>query len=324
MLDVLIDSLIDTLKLAPIIILVHLAIEFFERKTAGSKKLHRVLLSPAAPAVGAAVGIIPQCGFSVVSANLYATGKISLGTLLAVFIATSDEAIPILLSDITSAPKLLPLLLIKFVLAVAVGYIVHFAFKNGFKFGKSNDVPLKAEESACHDVHEHTDGNAPESECAQADEIPQADENVHELHGCHGHTVTGKKESFGSMLLHPLLHSFTVLGFIFLVNFLIGTAVYFIGEENIVGFLGKTKLIQPFVAALIGLIPNCAASVVITRLYAIGGLSLGAAVAGLSAGAGIGYAVLFKENKNVKENVLIVAFAYALCSLVGLIVNLIV
>ncbi len=308
MLNVLIDSLIDTLKLAPIIILVHLAIEFFERKVAGSKKMRKVLFSPAAPAVGAAVGIIPQCGFSVVSANLYAAGKISLGTLLAVFIATSDEAIPILLSDFSAAPKLLPLLIIKLVLAVAVGYIVHFAFKNGFKFKKSHDVPQNTDENE----HEHND------------ETPDEEESGHELHGCHGHTVTGKKESFGYILLHPLLHSFTVLGFIFIVNFLIGTAVYFIGEESIVEFLSKTELIQPFVAALIGLIPNCAASVVITRLYAIGGLSLGAAVAGLSAGAGIGYAVLFKENANVKENVLIVVFAYALCSLAGLIINLIV
>lgn len=313
MLDVLIESLIDTLKLAPVLIIVYLLIELLERKFAGKIAKKQAMKSNVAPLIGAAVGIVPQCGFSVVSANLYAAGKITLGTLLAVFIATSDEAIPILLSDYTVAYKLIPLILIKFVLALVVGYIVHFAFKNGFKFGKKNTPGIQPDQSEPehneHDNDEHAEENGEETGI---------------VHGCHGHTVAGKKESFGSFLLHPLLHSFTVLGFIFAVNFILGTIVHFIGEETLTEFLRKTKYVQPFVSTLIGLIPNCAASVVITELYALGGLTLGSAVAGLSAGAGIGYAVLIKENKNVKETVAIIAFMYVLCSLVGLIINLIV
>ena len=142
------------------------------------------------------------------------------------------------------------------------------------------------------------------------------------MYGCHGHNVTGKS-SVKELILHPLLHSLTVLGFILAVNAVLGLIIYFVGEGRLTEFLGKTEILQPFVATLIGLIPNCAASVVITKLYAMGGLTLGSAVAGLSAGAGIGYAVLFKENKNLKENLLIVAFMYVVCVGAGLLTDLI-
>lgn len=317
--ETLLDALIDTLKLAPIIVATYILIELVESKFATRVTKSRALFSHAAPALGAAVGIVPQCGFSVVSANLYSARKISLGTLLAVFIATSDEAVPVLLADYTNAYKLLPLLAVKFVLALVVGYAVHFLCPHGFKFGKtaapatetpavSADKPSETAEIPAethdHAEHEHTD----------------RDDNA--VHGCHGHNVTGKS-SVKELILHPLLHSLTVLGFILAVNAVLGLIIYFVGEDRLTEFLGKTEILQPFVATLIGLIPNCAASVVITKLYAMGGLTLGSAVAGLSAGAGIGYAVLFKENKNLKENLLIVAFMYVVCVGAGLLTDLI-
>ena len=112
-----------------------------------------------------------------------------------------------------------------------------------------------------------------------------------------------------------------MLAFIFIVNLALGTIIFYVGEDALSAFLNRTVFLQPFFAALVGLIPNCAASVVISRLYALGSLSLGAAVAGLSAGAGLGYAVLFKENKNVKENLLIVLFVFAVCVLFGMAVD---
>ena len=317
--ETLLDALIDTLKLAPIIVATYILIELVESKFATRVTKSRALFSHAAPALGAAVGIVPQCGFSVVSANLYSARKISLGTLLAVFIATSDEAVPVLLADYTNAYKLLPLLAVKFVLALVVGYAVHFLCPHGFKSGKtaapatgtpavSADKPSETAEIPAethdHAEHEHTD----------------RDDNA--VHGCHGHNVTGKS-SVKELILHPLLHSLTVLGFIFAVNAVLGLIIYFVGEDRLTEFLGKTEILQPFVATLIGLIPNCAASVVITKLYAMGGLTLGSAVAGLSAGAGIGYAVLFKENKNLKENLFIVAFMYVVCVGAGLLTDLI-
>lgn len=316
--DTLLDALIDTLKLAPIIVATYILIELVENKFAARVTKSRALFSHAAPALGAAVGIVPQCGFSVVSANLYSAGKISLGTLLAVFIATSDEAVPVLLADYRNAYKLLPLLAVKFVLALIVGYAVHFLCPRGFKFGKTAaSAPETADSrSSLSENHDNeTDGGDDRDHETH-------DDSVRPVHGCHGHNVTGKT-GVKELVLHPLLHSLTVLGFILAVNVILGLTIYFVGEDRLTEFLGKTEILQPFVATLIGLIPNCAASVVITKLYAIGGLTLGSAVAGLSAGAGIGYAVLFKENKNLKENVTIVAFMYVVCVAAGFLTDFI-
>ncbi len=373
--EVISDSILDTLKLAPFIVAVYLVIEIAERKAAGRFATGKVLFSPVAPLVGAAAGIVPQCGFSVVSANLYSAGKITLGTLVAVFIATSDEAIPVILADYTAAPKLIPLILIKFAFAVAVGYFLHFTFKNGFKIrGKAKDVShqsdaaklnlnagkekdCKSDEKECgcalsrdsavlpceekRDILSRenasdksqtdnrkeenvTDSNKEREEDGEKN-MPDSDKkdtgDVLHCHGCHGHSVTGGKEGVGMLILHPLIHSLTVLAFIFIVNLALGTIIFYVGEDTLSAFLNRTAFLQPFFAALVGLIPNCAASVVISRLYALGSLSLGAAVAGLSAGAGLGYAVLFKENKNVKENLLIVLFVFAVCVLFGMAVD---
>lgn len=317
--ETLLDALIDTLKLAPIIVVTYILIELVESKFAARVTKSRALFSHAAPALGAAVGIVPQCGFSVVSANLYSAGKISLGTLLAVFIATSDEAVPVLLADYNNAYKLLPLLAVKFVLALIIGYAVHFLLPHGFKFKSAktavNIVETSSETVAAEEHeenHEHDDPHEHNHD--------EHDHEDHGVHGCHGHSVTGKA-SVKELIWHPILHSLTVLGFILAVNVVLGLVIYFVGEDRLTEFLGKTTVLQPFVATLIGLIPNCAASVVITKLYAMGGLTLGSAVAGLSAGAGIGYAVLFKENKNIRENLAIVAFMYVVCVGAGLLTD---
>lgn len=376
--EVISDSILDTLKLAPFIVAVYLVIEIAERKAAGRFATGKALFSPVAPLVGAAAGIVPQCGFSVVSANLYSAGKITLGTLVAVFIATSDEAIPVILADYTAAPKLVPLILIKFAFAVAVGYFLHFTFKNGFKIrgkvknsthqsdaavkptenaGKEKDFKAVEKECLCalsrdsavlsgeekRDIlnrengsdnsqtdnrkEENFTGSNKEREEDGEKNMPDSDKkdtgDVLHCHGCHGHSVTGGKEGVGTLILHPLIHSLTVLAFIFIVNLALGTIIFYVGEDALSAFLNRTAFLQPFFAALVGLIPNCAASVVISRLYALGSLSLGAAVAGLSAGAGLGYAVLFKENKNVKENLLIVLFVFAVCVLFGMAVDVV-
>lgn len=376
--EVISDSILDTLKLAPFIVAVYLVIEIAERKAADRFATGKVLFSPVAPLVGAAAGIVPQCGFSVVSANLYSAGKITLGTLVAVFIATSDEAIPVILADYTAAPKLVPLILIKFAFAVAVGYFLHFTFKNGFKIrgkvknsthqsdaavkptenaGKEKDFKAVEKECLCalsrdsavlsgeekRDILNRenasdksqtdnrkeenvTDSNKEREEDGEKN-MPDSDKkdtgDALHCHGCHGHSVTGGKEGIGTLILHPLIHSLTVLAFIFIVNLALGTIIFYVGEDALSAFLNRTAFLQPFFAALVGLIPNCAASVVISRLYALGSLSLGAAVAGLSAGAGLGYAVLFKENKNVKENLLIVLFVFAVCVLFGMAVDVV-
>lgn len=303
--DVVLDALLDTLKLMPLLLAVHIVIEVFEHKAASGIQMHKALKSRLAPLVGTGLGIIPQCGFSVVATNLYARRAIHLGTLLAVYIATSDEAVPILLSNPSAAVKLLPLLGIKIVLALLVGYAVNLVCMRRTLV----DAPDLPTEYGCHHhiVTEHDDHD----ETAACDDAEE-----------HGHSHP-HRNFFGKYLLHPILHTLTIAGFILLVNFCFGTAIYYIGEQRMTAFMTGIRYLQPVLAALIGLIPNCASSVAITQLYALGGLGLGGAVAGLSVNAGLGYAVLFKENRNWKENLLIVVGLFVLTVAVGEAVTLI-
>ncbi len=328
--DVFLDALIDTLKILPFLLFMNFIIEIIEYKSNGLKA-HKLLNGGWAPLVGTAVGVVPQCGFSVVATELYSKRKIALGTLLAVYIVTSDEAIPIMLSSYEGVTKILPVLIIKIVFAIIVGYSAFAVQKLAEKHGTADN----AAEQAC--AYEHTHADEHEREHAHDHEHEQDDNGVRvHIHGCHSHALDGENEYDGSSATkrqkakrvfdlyfkHPLLHTATVVLFIFIVNVLFGITVYYVGEKALADFIGSTGYLQPMLAGLVGLIPNCAASVVITELYVVGGLNLGGAVAGLCVGAGIGYAVLAKQNRPIKNTALIIVLMYVLSVALGLIVNL--
>ena len=269
---------------------------------------------------------IAAVGFSVVATELYTKRKIALGTLLAVYIATSDEALPIMLSSYAGVTKILSVIIIKLVFALVVGYIAFAVQKLMQRYSK----PI-AEQTAATDAHadEHDDEHGHDHVHDHEDE-----ETPQHIHGCHHHNIdedewdsenaTKKQKAkrvFDMYIKHPLLHTATVIFFIFIVNVIFGIAVYYVGEKRIAEFIGSTGYFQPVLAGLVGLIPNCAASVVITELYVVGGLSLGGAVAGLCVGAGIGYAVLAKQNKSVKNTVLVIAIMYVASVALGMIIN---
>ena len=343
--DVFLDAFIDTLKVLPFLLALNLLLELVERK-AKWNSVNKLLKGGCAPLIGAGVGTVPQCGFSVVATELYGKRKIALGTLLAVYIATSDEALPIMLSDFEhGVDKILPVIIIKVCFALIVGYSV-FAVEKLIDRKCARNVEQTAvalsSDDACaseadgehehehceHDEHEHThDENEHDGHCGH--------EHGH-IYGCHHHEIDGdgiewesatKKERaayvFNAYFKHPLIHTATVLFFILVVNVVFGIAVYYVGEARIAAFIGSTGYFQPFLAGLVGLVPNCAASVVITELYLVGGLNLGGAVAGLSVGAGIGYAVLAKHNRPVINTVLIIGGMYTLSVLLGVVVNLV-
>lgn len=328
--EVIVDALIDTAYLLPLLLIVHVLIEVFEHFAASKIRFSRALKGPLAPLIGTGVGVIPQCGFSVVAADLYSKKSIGIGALLAVFIATSDEAVPIMLSQPDSVVKMLILIGIKTVFALIVGYAAHFIFKR-----KEYPVPETADAAARPEIgcHGHEIGEA-DHEGAEALELEHCGHEIGETHddaeepeiGCHGHKIgkTHEDEKFGwrEWLLHPLLHTLTIGGYVLAVNLAFGFFVFFIGEAALTDFLSMTAVFQPILAALIGLIPNCAASVLITQLYTVGGLGLGAAVAGLSVNAGLGFAVLFKQNKNAKENALILVAVLALSIILGMAITL--
>lgn len=305
MLDVLLDATLDSLKVLPFLILVYVLIEVIEH-SASSKISSKLLRGKLSPLIGAGVGVIPQCGFSVVATKLYTNGSIAMGTLLAVYLSTSDEALAVLLSDFSAIDKLPPLIIIKFLYAVIVGYVVNF-------FMRKRELTASDEHISAVGCHHHVVGH--DDECGHC-----CKENC--PHDCE-HKKTHRKNALNRFLWHPLWHAFITFLYILAVNFALGTIIYFIGQDALASFMGKIELLQPVLAALIGLIPNCAASVVIAQMYAVGTLSLGGALSGLCASAGIGVAMLVKENKNAKNTAIIIGLLFGLSVLLGMGVTLI-
>jgi hypothetical protein len=276
-LDVLLDALKDTLITLPFLFGVYLLIEYIEHKS--SDKLGKALrkMGPFGSVGGAAIGAIPQCGFSVAASNLYAGRLISMGTLVAVYISTSDEAIPVMLKTPDRAGMIWKLILIKIAIAMAAGMLVDICVK---LFCKSKEEePFK-------------------ELCADCD--------------CEHHGI------FHSALHHTV----QIVIIILIVNILLGGIMEFAGKQTVEKLMMTDSWVQPLIAAFVGFIPNCAASVVLTELYTDGVVSFGALIAGLCTGAGVGLMVLFKTNKNFKQNFAIMGILYAVAAASGIIIQL--
>lgn len=276
-LHVFVESLIETARILPFLFVIYYLIELFEYKCAAKLQKNKMLKGNASPIFGSVIGIIPQCGFSVISTDLFSKGALSVGALIAVYIATSDEAIPLMIAKPEAMPWLIALILIKLVFAILVGYLSFVMYRVIFKRKLTNQYIKQ-------DNHEHVE-----------------QEVIHG--GCCHHDVESKTFDW----LHPLLHCIKISVFVLVINFLFSCSTHvWIGEANLAAFLAGSKFIQPLLAVLVGLIPNCAASVVLTEMFLVGGLSFGALVAGLCVNAGLGLVVLFKQNKNWKENLFVV------------------
>lgn len=280
--DAILDAFLDTLKIFPFIFVIYVLIELLEHKTSFSQD-HERLQGDFAPLIGAATGIIPQCGFSVMAAKLYDKGLIRTGTLLAVFLATSDEAFIILLSSGTYAGVIVPLVLIKLVVAVLVGYAANLILP---------DEKLKSNRLSAEDIHAFSCGREHE----------------------------GKSE-IKVYFIDPLLHSLNVALYLLIVNVVLGCIIYAVGEDTISSLIIGGPYFQPLIAAAIGLIPNCASSVIITQTYIDGFMLFGSCVAGLCANAGLGFVVLLKNRKKLKRNILLIVVTYVISVAVGIIIN---
>ena len=272
------DAAFDSVKMLPFLFVAFLIMEALERYSSELSERALRKIKSAGPVVGAVFGCIPQCGFSVMAANLYSGGVITLGTLLAVFMATSDEAILILIGHREQGGVILSLLAAKVVISVIVGYVADLFW--GKKVSTPKDVHKICEEQEC---------------------------------GC---------EEESGILKPALRHTVKIFIYVFLFNLCLNVVLEAVGVEQVAQMLLKDSYIQPFLTALLGLIPNCAASVLITELYIQGMISFASAVAGLCAGAGIGLAVLFRVNRNTKENLTILGMLYGLSVAVGLCLNI--
>lgn len=273
-------SVEDTLYIIPFLFVTYLAMEWLEHRTSGKAEAAIQRAGAAGPVVGALVGAVPQCGFSAAAATLYAGRVITLGTLFAVFLSTSDEMLPIFLAEQVPLDVILKILGAKIVIGMVMGFIVDAVLR----IARRIDSPLHI-----HDLCEH--------------------DHCH----CHG--------GEGGILKSALKHTLQVTLFIFVITIVLNGILEVVGEDVLAEFLAANPALSVFGSALVGLVPNCAASVVIAQLYVEGVLGAGAMLAGLLVSAGVGLLVLVRANRHWKQNAGIIVVLYATGVAWGLIAN---
>lgn len=279
MLHILEHAFWDSIKILPFIFLMYLLIEYFEHKN-NTGLSHLLMKSKRlGPVYGALLGSIPQCGFSVIAADLFSKKAVTAGTLIAIFIATSDEAVPIILSHPQKAYLVAAVIGVKIIIAIICGILIDIFYKN------------KEPKNVCHkeEHHDHFHGN-----CESCDD---------------------------GILKSAILHTVKIFAFVFIATLILTWLLESVGEDALSSYLMKNSAIQPFVAALIGLVPNCAASVILTQTFLAGAISFGSLIAGLSSGAGVGILLLFKKNSNIKQSLGIIAILYIIGALSGVILQ---
>ena len=275
MTDIILDTLIDTLKLIPFLFITFLIIEVIEHKLNNKNIISKS--KKYGPLIGSLLGAIPQCGFSVMATNLYITKIITLGTLISIYLSTSDEMLPILISENIDITTIIGIILIKVIFAIIYGIIIDLILS------KKQRKQEKENYSICDEEHCH---------CEKG------------------------------ILTSALKHTLNITLFIMIITFIINIIFSFVGENILSKLLLKNSIFSPFITSLIGLIPNCASSVMLTELYINNAINISALISGLLTGSGTALLVLFKSNKNIKENIKILFILYTLGVLSGIILEL--
>lgn len=271
MLDCFIDGLIDTLKVFPFLLISFYIIEILEHKINSNKRLESS--GKYGPVLGSLLGIIPQCGIASIATNLYVTGIITLGTLISVFLSTSDEMIPILLSEKVSIKLILIILGIKLVVGLVSGLLIDLVYPR----------KIKSHYEICEEEHCHCDDHK---------------------------------------FISAFKHTISISLFILVINVLLNMVFNYGLNDYLSSLLLKDSIFSPIITSLIGLIPNCASSIVITKLYLASSISFGSMIAGLLTNSGIALVVLFKTNRNLKENINIILLTYFIGTVIGIILNI--
>lgn len=277
MIDIIKDTLIDSIKLIPFLFIAFLIIELIEHKL--SKKSTQIIYKSGkfGPIIGSILGAFPQCGFSVMATNLYITRIISLGTLVAIYLSTSDEMLPILLSEKVDLLVIAKILLLKILIGMIVGFIIDLLLR------KKDESNMNLKYNLCEEEY---------CDCAH------------------------------HLIKSVIKHTLSITMFIMIISFFLNLLFELVGIDTIKNILDSSKIVGPFLASLIGLIPNCGASVAITSLYLNGVLAFSSLIAGLLTGSGVAILVLFRYNKNLKENISILTIIYLIGVLSGIIIEL--
>ena len=275
--DVIVDTLRDTLKLIPFLFLTYLIMEFLEHKT--GQKVQKTVRRAGkfGPVIGGMLGIVPQCGFSAAASNLYAGRVITMGTLMAIYLSTSDEMLPVLISEQAPVRIMVSILLAKAAIGIAAGIVIDLIFSTHKEEG--------------HHIHE-----------------------ICEQEHCHCEE--------GGIFRSAFVHTVQITCFLLLITFLLNLLFFRVGEETLAGLVLNRKILGPVLAGIVGLIPNCAGSVAITKFYLEGVIGTGAMLSGLLTGSGVGLLILFRVNHNRKENLKILGLLYLIGVLAGIVIGL--
>ena len=278
-LDILLDSLKDSVLIFAFVFLFHVILSFIETPVSN----FLIKRKKTSPIFGSLFGLIPQCGTSIIAADLYVKKYITVGTLIAVFLSCSDEALIVLISDwSTKSLAVFPLMGIKLAAGIIFGLLIDLIIRHQH----IEEVNHIEEEKECHTHH-------------------------HENTPAHAH------------LIHPLIHSLKILAYVFVINLALGLIIGFVGQDAFNSFMSTNKYLAPLFASIIGLIPNCASSVFVSELYLSGTLSFGALLAGLLVNSGLGIMILFKEYKSLKKTFIIMGVCFAIAVILGYITCLV-
>lgn len=269
--DWLADALKDSLHMLPFLFFIFVVIEVIEYFYSNKMTKFAKYSGKAGPLAGSLAASFPQCGFSVIASTLYTKKLITKGTLLAVYLSTSDEAIPVLLSEPSKLYLVVPLLLTKIIIAIIAGYAIDFIIDQTKNNNSLNDTV----------------------------------EDTEDEQGCCKHHINKPRKR--DLIFHPVEHTFNVFIFILIITIGINYLVFTIGgEENLGQYFLHDSVLQPVITAIVGLIPNCAVSIAITLMYLKGALGFGSVIAGLCSSAGLGILVLFKKNDSLKDTLIII------------------
>lgn len=279
MLDTILDAVIDSLKILPFLFITYLVMEYLEHKTSDKSKNFIKKTGRWGPVFGGLLGAIPQCGFSVSATNLYAGRVITIGTLISIYLSTSDEMLPILISSGTKISLILEILLVKIIIGILAGIIIDFIYTNNKK---------NKEEQNIHELCEHE----------------------------HCHCEDG-------ILKSAIKHTAQIFIFILIISIVLNVVLEIIGKEKLAEFILNRQILGPMLAGIIGLIPNCASSVVLTELFTNNVIGIGTLIGGLLVNSGLGGIVLFKVNKDIKEDIKIISILYVIGVVAGIIIELI-
>lgn len=327
-------AFIDTLKLVPFLFVTYLAMEALEHY-ASSKSIVAVRRAgTAGPVIGALLGVVPQCGFSAAAATLYSARVITLGTLFAVFLSTSDEMLPIMIAAQAPAGFIAEVLAIKALCGLIAGFAIDVVLRlrhHAVEAMRIRDLCERDhcgcdDESAANRIDdwgaEYSNGEERGAELACASDERHERGHDHSRDHVHAHNRShGHAHGFGAIAKSSLVHTLQVTLFIFLVSLALEIVIDGVGEDALASFISANSNLSVVVSAIVGLIPNCAASVVLTELYLEGALSTGAMLAGLLVSAGVGLLVLFRANRPMHENFLIAAGLVACGVVFGFIVG---